>query len=754
MKNLSTLLPLSLIPLLTLPVVLIGSDAIQSRQLTSSAAGELRFSSIASSASGLSHVNKYDDPSMWSDKFDEFQGGAIGTGVAAGDVDGDGMTDLYFVNKTGANKLYRQVADFKFEDITEFAGVQGGDTWGTGASFADIDNDGDLDLYVCHFNSPNLLYINNGSGQFIEAGKKAGLDIISGSVVGTFQDYDHDGDLDVFLLTNVLDAVNAPQGEPDYLFQNNGDSTFTDVTAASGMKSLPEKGHSATWWDSNNDGWMDLYVSNDFEGPDHFYCNNGDGTFTCRKEQQLPHTPWFSMGADYADINNDGLFDFFAADMASTTHFKAKVAMGDMGGLVDYMDTLVTPQYMVNAVFINTGTERFLEGARLLHVNSTDWTWSPRFEDLDNDGWVDLHVTNGMVRSFTDSDMRNSFKRLSSKAQIIALVKQSPVMEEYNLTFRNTGDWEFEKVAKEWGLEHFGVSFGSAIIDLDRDGDMDIVYSNFDNEVSLYRNNSQANSVIIELKGKESNSFGIGASLFIHTDKGVQSRTISLVRGVLSSSEPLAHFGLGSSIELKKLEVRWPSGNIQVFENLPANHHYTITEENNFIPQATIAVIPVFSEVSASIGLDFENKELVFNDMVRQSLLPNRMNTLGAGIAWGDADGDGNLDVYFAGAKGQTGELYLNNGDGTFAPDSRDQPWKHDDASEQMAPLWLDANSDGSLDLYVSSGSVEVDEGDASLSNHLYLNDGNGIFEACGHPTTYENIQISIAINIGGNDYG
>ncbi len=738
---------LALVSLIALPGFLSGNDVLQSVPLTSSPSQELRFTSIPSSESGLTLINNYDDPSMWTDKFDEFQGGAIGTGIAAGDVDGDGMTDIYVVNKNGANKLYRQVSDFQFEDITEAAGVPGGNTWGTGASLADVDNDGDLDLYVCHFNSPNLLYINNGSGQFEEIGQQAGVDLVSGSVVGTFDDYDHDGDLDLFVLTNVLDAIAQPMGEPDYLFQNNGDGTFTNVTEKSGIESLNEKGHSATWWDSNEDGWMDLYISNDFEGFDHMYRNNGDGTFTDTKEEQLPHTPWFSMGADYADINNDGLFDFFAADMASTTHFKAKVAMGDMGGLVDYMDTLVTPQYMVNSVYINSGTERFMEGARLLHVNSTDWTWSPRFEDLDNDGWVDLHVTNGMVRSFTDSDMRNRAKKMRSKTQVVGMVKQSPVMEESNLTFRNTGDWEFKKVGDEWGLKHEGVSFGSAIVDLDRDGDMDIIYSNFQNEVSLYKNNTQANSVIIELKGTESNSHGVGARLFAYTNTGVQSRTISVVRGVLSSSEALAHFGLGETEVLEKLEIKWPSGKLQVFENLPANRHYTISESNNTTQTVSEEIVPVFSEVSDEIGLTFENKELLFNDMIRQSLLPNRMNTLGAGIAWGDADGDGDQDVYFAGARGDIGDLYLNNRDGTFTIDNKFQPWKQNINSEEMSAIWLDANSDGSMDLFVSSGSVEVNEHESTLANKLYINNGHGVFSNA-HSSILPGSALSSSVSI------
>ncbi len=688
------------------------------------------FSKIPAETSGLTQLNEYDDPKMWGEFFQEFQGGAIGTGVAAGDVDGDGWLDLYVVNKCGANALYRQVAPLQFEDITAKAGVAGGDDWGTGVSFADVDNDGDLDLYVCYINAANRLYINDGKGVFEEAAEEAGLNIVSGSVVGAFEDYDHDGDLDMFLVTNVADAAASPRGEPDYLFQNDGSGKFTDVTAKSGMVSTPENTHTATWWDANGDGWSDLYVSNDFELPDHFYLNNQDGTFTEVRETAIPHTPWFSMGADLCDLNNDGLFDFFAADMSNTTHFKSKVAMGDMGGLVDYMDTLVTPQYMVNSLYINTGSDYFMEGARLLGISSTDWTWSPRFEDLDNDGWQDLFVTNGMVRSFNDSDILNRIKRASSPREIISMVRNSPQLKEYNLAFHNTGHWKFKKHTNDWGLEDFGTSFGASLCDLDNDGDVDIVYANYDSTVSLYRNNGNGNSITVDLVGTESNRYGVGAQVFASTSAGLQSRQVVLVRGALSSSSTRIHFGTGEDQIIGELTVKWPSGNVQKFENLPVNRAYRITEENGIdgSEPSTPEQSPLFANSSDKTGLNFENKEAFFNDMVRQSLLPNRMNTLGGGMAWGDVDGDGDEDLYFVGAKGQTGELYLNGGNGAFELDSKQQPWQQKTDTEEMAAVWVDVNGDGALDLFVSSGGVECDPGAEILADALYLNDGKGVF--------------------------
>lgn len=689
------------------------------------------FSKIPSEISGLVVRNEYDDPEMWGGKYHEFQGGSIGTGIAAGDVDGDGWIDLYVVNKVGSNRLYRQTAPLRFEDITEKAGVPGGSTWGSGASFADVDNDGDLDLYVCQLDAPNLLYINDGRGIFTEGAKAAGIDIASGSVIGAFEDYDHDGDLDLFLLTNVANVERSAKGEPDYLFQNNGHGVFSDVTESAGIESVAEKGHSATWWDANGDGWADLYIANDFEAPDHLYQNNKDGTFSEITEEVLPHIAWFSMGSDFGDINNDGLFDFLVADMASTTHFKQKVAMGDMGGLIDYMDTLPTPQYMVNALFVNNGSEHFLEAARLLGVANTDWTWSPRFEDLDNDGWQDLHVTNGMVRSFNDSDMVNQMKRVQSREQIIAMARKSPPLQELNLVYRNTGEWRFENRVQDWGLEHEGVSFGSVLADLDNDGDIDIVYSNYDDVVSLYQNNSRSHSITVSLKGSESNRYGIGAQLFVESSAGTQARQVSPTRGALSSSIGTIHFGLGRDESVRRLTIRWPSGKVQQFENLAAGYNHTITEAGSKEDSVLAVQDPksLFADASADRGLEFRNREQPFNDMIRQPLLPNRMNTLGGGLAWGDADGDGDSDLYFCGAKGQSGALYLNDGSGRFQMDKRDQPWLANPEVEEMAALWIDANQDEALDLYVSSGGVEEDAGSLNLLDSLYLNTGNGQFE-------------------------
>ena len=723
-------------------------------------ADHMMFTAIPAEVSGLAVENPYDDPAMWADRFTEFQTGAVGSGLALGDVDGDGLVDIFVANKTKPNKLFRQVAPFKFVDITEQAGVAGppaanGVGWKTGVTMADFNNDGFLDLYVCRFNAPNLLYLNDGHGHFKEVAHQAGVDLVSGSVVGAFEDYDRDGFLDLFVLTNIQDAKRSPDGEVCHLYHNRGNGTFEDVTAKAGISHDPAHGHSATWFDYNGDGWPDLYVTNDFAAPDHFYRNNGNGTFTDVLATAMPHTTWFSMGSDFADINNDGLPDLFVAEMAGTTHYKSKVSMGDMGGLVNYMDTLVTPQYMKNAVFLNTGADRFREVAKMTGLGSTDWSWSPRFEDLDNDGWVDLHVTNGMVRPFIDSDLLNQIKQLQSQREIIALIKSKPPQKETHLAFRNDHNLRFVKVQKEWGLDHNAVSFGSAFADLDNDGDLDLVYVNFEDNLSVYRNDCPAgNSIVVQLKGTLSNKSGVGAQAIAHTDQGVQTRRLTVARGALSSSEPIMHFGLGNSTSVAELEIRWPSGQVQKFTNLAANQRYVITEPAGRAQlPAAVLTRPVdqglLRDEASALGLDFVNQERVFDDTKRpgQSLLPNRMNTLGGGLAWGDANGDGFPDLFFAGAAGHGSALYLNDGHGHFARSHVQQPWDDTIEREAMSAVFLDVNRDGAMDLLVVSGSTEADKGSDLLRSHLYLNDGHGKFtEAPATQFTLPPVSSSVVV--------
>ncbi|MGA2694045.1 MAG: CRTAC1 family protein, partial [Opitutaceae bacterium] len=525
------------------------------------ARGKTMFARLEPEDTGVRTENRYDDPKMWGELYHEFEDGSIGTGVAIGDYDGDGRPDLYVVSKTGGCRLFRNLGGYKFEDVTEKAGVGAEPgVWNCGATFVDINNDGLLDIYVCRFNAPNLLYINQGDGTFKEMAHAYGLDVKDSSVMAAFCDYDRDGWLDVYIATNLLDYARHPAGQRGYLFHNNRNGTFTNVTESAGISGEAQS-HSATWWDFDNDGWPDLYVANDYGVPDKLYHNNRDGTFTNVIDRVLPHTSSFSMGSDLGDVNNDGLIDLLVADMAATTHQKDQRTMaGEREGNRD--TTAATPKYQRSALFINTGVGRCLEAAYLAGIAATDWTWSPRLEDLDNDGRLDLFVTNGFNRD-PESDVIRRAGLAASETERIRILYDSPVRVETHLAFRNLGELKFENVSAEWGLNQKGVSFGSAFGDLNGDGNLDVVYTNYEGGVTILRNdNHSGHSINVDLRGTVSNRFGVGATVRLESALGVQVRQLVLARGYMSSSEPMLHFGLGEDTLIRRMVVTWPSGHV------------------------------------------------------------------------------------------------------------------------------------------------------------------------------------------------
>jgi hypothetical protein len=703
-----------------------------------------------------------------------YSGGFFCGGVSIGDLDGDGRPDLFLVNGPGPNRLYRQRDELVFEDITSQAGVDGRDDWGVGSALVDIDNDGDLDIYLCNYEKPNRLFINDGKGQFREAAAEYGLDFVDSSVFAAFCDYDRDGDLDCYLLTNrvfrpgglpsdlklitqagrvalpkeyhryySLRATGRNKGElqligrPDRLLRNEGNGRFSDVTSRAGIRIEPDHGLGATWWDYNADGLPDLYVCNDFNDPDHLYHNNGDGTFTDVVQERLPHTAWFSMGADAGDVNNDGRLDLLVADMSGTTHYEQKISMGAMGGKNAWFLEFARPlQYMRNAFYLNTGTDRFLEIAYLTGLDSTDWTWSVKFADLDNDGRLDIYVTNGMTRNLNDSDLPFTIADQVGKSKW-DLYEDQPPLKQQNLAFRNLGDLQFEDVSAAWRLNHVGISCSAAVGDLDRDGDLDLVVANMDEPVSIYRNRSATgNRLLVELRGTRSNRFGVGATVRIETATGQQVRQQFPATGYLASHDPLVHFGVGDDVRVDRLTVEWPSGTRQEFQDLPVNSLHSITEP----AESVAATNPTFPEpvdrLRTRPAPRFEvvstfdqarHQETPFDDFRRQPLLPNRMSQLGPGVTCGDVDGDGDDDIFLGGAAGQSGRLFFNRGSGRFEPGDA-YPFRQAAASEDMAALLVDVDGDGDLDLYVVSGGVECDPGAPELADRLYLNKGRGHF--------------------------
>ncbi len=702
--------------------------------------GATMFTALAPAQTGLQTENRYDDPAMWGRLFKEFEIGGMGTGVAIGDYDGDGRPDVFVVSKTESCRLFRNLGDWKFKDVTEHAGVADeGDAarvWKQGAAFADVNNDGRLDLYVCRFAAPNLLYVNQGDGTFNEEAAARGLAVSDASVMGAFCDYDHDGWLDVFVLTNMLDAAAHPHGQPDHLLHNDGDGTFTDVTDRAGIAGEGQ-GHSATWWDYDNDGWPDLYVANDFAPPDKLYRNRGDGMFIDVINQVVPHMPYSSMGSDLGDVNNDGRIDLFVSEMAATTHEKDQRTMASSRSLLAKDppdDSDAAPQDFRNALYLNTGTGRCLEAAFLAGLAATDWTWSVRFEDLDDDGRLDLQVTNGMHRESHNVDLIARQLLAPNPAEKARLARETPVLAEANLAFRNAGDLRFEDVSAAWGLNETGVSFGAAYGDLDGDGDLDLVYANYQKGVTVLRNDSdRGHRMIVALHGTTSNRLGAGATVRVETAAGTQVRQLVLARGYLSSSEPVLHFGLGDETKVKRLLVAWPSGAQQAFTNLAADRRYTITEPPETdaprIPEAasTAAASGQFIEVTHAANLGLTAREARIDEIGQNPLLPMRQNRRGPALAAGDLNGDGTDDLVFGGTAEDPTRVVIALADGKFA--APDAEALHSVRTLNDGPvLVFDANGDGANDVLVTHSGVALPAGAPDYQPRLFHGDGRGHF--------------------------
>ena len=690
-------------------------------------------------------------------------------GISSGDVDGDGLVDLFIANGPENNRLYINKGNFKFTDKTDTAKLGGGEAWTGGAPLVDIDGDGDLDLYTCNYGSANQLFINNGKGIFQENARQFGLDINGAILMAAFADYDQDGDLDVYLLGHrhyrnggrppkpptvlkngtyevlpnyskyfqvnlnsragfKLDAA----GARDYLLRNDN-GNFVDVTEEAGINSKPWQGNSVTWWDFNSDGLQDIYIANDFEGPDFLYRNNGNGSFTDITTLQMPHVPWFSMGADASDINNDGHLDLLVVDMAGTTHYKSKTSMGTMGSNQQFMLTADPPQYMRNCMFLNTGqANRFMDTAYMSNLASSDWSWSVKLSDFNEDGWTDAFITNGIARNFNDSDNPIDKETLINKSEW-SLYENLPPRPEKNLCFKNNGNLTFDDVSKEWGLDELSMAYGAVRADLDSDGDLDLVVTNLEKPVSIFENQASGNRLTMRLSSASKNTKAIGTRIEIKTSLGTIVRENHPVRGFSSCDDTLIHFGLGNDLKVSELKIIWPDGTTEMKTNLLANHHYDFTQlqkiESKIKSKSTKK--PSLFTKSSHFREISPHWEQPFPDFKHQPLLPNKLSQYGPGLARGDIDNDGDDDFYLGGSTGSVGRILLNLGDGRF----KERAFREgilEAGSEDLGALFFEANGDGSIDLFIVSGSVEAPPDHERFKDRLFLGKGNGEFIRAG----------------------
>ncbi|NNC49556.1 MAG: VCBS repeat-containing protein [Flaviramulus sp.] len=689
----------------------------------------------------------------------------VGSGVAIGDINNDGMPDIFFGGNQVSDRLYLNKGNFQFEDITKKsrAAINSGWTWGV--TMADVNADGYLDIYVSRNGSSvniedrrNQLYINNQDLTFTESALAYGLADVGFSTQAVFFDMDNDGDLDMYQVNQPVDKkialINKIPAEHykyflDRIYRNDN-GQFKDVSSEVGISRDLAFGLSVNASDFNNDGWVDLYVANDYAEPDFMYYNNGDGTFRNVINEELRHITQLSMGSDTGDVNNDGLMDLITTDMTPEDHYRSKTNMASMS--TEAFNTLVAAgahhQYMANALQINTGLGSFSDVANMAGISYTDWSWASLLVDLDNDGWKDIIVSNGIKKDVDNNDYLTLLRNLNTKKttyeDLFRLSQEAPSQPISNYVFINKRNLQFEKVTKEWGFDTPSFSSGMAYGDLDGDGDLDVVTNNMDAPAFIYENRATGNFLKINLEGTSGNKFGFGAKAIIHLDGKIQLAENSVTRGFISSVEPGIFFGLGKDVKVDKVEVIWPDGKTNVYEDVRANTTLTAmhSRAKTFSKSTSKEKTLLVQTKASDLGINYKHKENDFDEFQEEILLPHNISQNGPFSAVADVNGDGLEDLFIGGSKDQSGILYVQQADGKFVKGDS-QPWEQDRASEDLGALFLDVNGDQDLDLYVTSGGSEYKRGNPLLKDRLYINDGLGEFvkDSNALPNIYESTQ-------------
>ena len=737
------------------------------------------FTLLPPDSTGVDFVNRVENQKNFNIfKYRNFYNGG---GVAIGDINNDGLPDIFLTGNMVPNRLYLNKGDFKFEDISERAGVLGSKPWSTGVVMADVNADGLLDIYVSNAgnlegnNHDNDLYINNGDLTFTERAAEFNLAETGFTTHATFFDYDRDGDLDVYILNNsnipvsslgyaeqrevrAQDWEGVPhifRGVGDMLLRNDG-GTFVDVSEAAGIYgSLIGFGLGVMITDFNGDRYPDIYVSNDFYERDYLYINNQDGTFSEQIKDWTSHLSLSAMGIDIGDINNDGHQDIFITDMLPEPEQRVKSVMEFEGYKVfdlkrgkDFYQ-----QYIQNTLQLNNGNGTFSEIAYYSGVDATDWSWAGLLFDMDNDGLRDIFITNGINHDLTDLDFVDFFADeiiqkmalTGKKESIDSIIKKMPIKPQPNYAYRNKGDLTFAKETEAWGFDVPTRSNGAAYGDLDNDGDLDLVINNVNMEAHVYRNNAREmlenNYLRMKFRGSGQNPFGIGTSVKAYMGTEVIVQDLIPSRGFQSSMDYTLVFGLGKVQVVDSLRVIWPDDKTEVLQNIPANQELVFEQSqatDRYVPPKKGGTSPYMSEIP--LGNVRSHAEDNYNDFDHEGLIYSKLSQEGPALATGDADGDGNEDFFLGGGSGQAGILYLHTGGGNLR-EKQIPAFEADASYEDTAAAFFDADGDGDLDLMVASGGNQAGK-NRTYRPRLYLNDGEGNFSKSAEelPTSFKNM--------------